>query len=103
MTTPAAEITRETAERHEQRLLEVAALLADGASAARARLICRICVQMQSPIPRRYQEPELEVCDPRGRWRATVMVACRKFKVALPGGVVYVWEARQVALLVGGS
>lgn len=103
MTTPAAEISRETAERHEQGLLEVAALLAEGANAARARLICRIRVQMQSPIPRRYQEPELEVCDPRGRRRATVMVARRKFKVTLPGGTVYVREARQVALLAGGS
>ncbi|MFI6908854.1 hypothetical protein ACIBKY_46860 [Nonomuraea sp. NPDC050394] len=103
MTTPAAEITRETAERREQRLLEVAGLLAEGARVGRARSIGRVCVQMRSPIPRRYQEPELEVCDPRGSRRATVMVARRNLMVTLPGGIVHVREARQAALLAGGS
>lgn len=94
------EITGETAERHEQRLLELRRLLASEA-AVRVLLIVRIHLHMQNPVPRRYTEPELEISDAAGRWRASITVDRKEFRVTLPGGTVHIKEARQAALLAG--
>ncbi|WP_157247880.1 hypothetical protein [Nonomuraea typhae] len=96
------EITRETAERHEQRLQGVMNLLAANRGEVHFRLVSRIRLHMESMVPR-YSEPELEIYDHRGRARATITVERKEFRVALmlTGGVVHVKEARQAALLAG--